>query len=104
MDNDSTLAQVRAALDTCLADQLLNIAKERQTCKFVNADLHLAWADVLEELALVDEVIFALNLALRDDPERASIYEVCHGIILRNLDCLDPHWPWCQLAIRLARR
>lgn len=102
MDNDSTLAQVRAALDTGLADQALNIAKERQTREFVNADLHLAWADVLEELALVDEVIFELNLVLRDDPERASIYEVCHGIILRNLDCVDPHWPWHQLGIRLA--
>ncbi len=41
MDNDSTLAQVRAALDTGLADQALNIAKERQTCEFVNVDLYL---------------------------------------------------------------
>lgn len=94
MDNDSTLAQVRAALDAGLADYALNIAKERQTREFVNADLHLAWADVLEELALVDEVIFELNLVLRDDPKRASIFEVCHGTILRNLDCLDLHWPW----------
>jgi hypothetical protein len=104
MDNESTLAQVRAALDTGLAHQALNIAKERQTCEFVNANLHSAWADVLEELALVDEVIFELNLVLRDDPERASIYEVCHGIILRNLDCVDPHWSRRQLGVRLARR
>lgn len=104
MDNDSTLAQVRAALDTGLADQALNIAKERQTCELVNADLHLAWADVLEELALVDEVISELNLALRDDPERASIYDVSHGIILGNLDCMDPDWPRYQLGLWLARR
>lgn len=75
MINDSTLAQVRAAVDAGLAEEALEIAKVRQTREVVDADLHLAWADILEEMVATDDVIFELNLALRDDPERISTYE-----------------------------
>jgi hypothetical protein len=75
MINDPTLSQVRAALDAGLTDEALNTAKARQTRDTVNPDLHLNWADILEELVLPDDVIFELNLALRDDPDRASTYE-----------------------------
>ncbi|MGC8658914.1 MAG: CRISPR-associated primase-polymerase type A1, partial [Desulfomonilaceae bacterium] len=75
MINDSTLAQVRAAVDAGLAEEALDIARVRQTREVVDADLHLAWADILEEMVATDDVIFELNLALRDDPERISTYE-----------------------------
>jgi hypothetical protein len=72
---DSILSRSRAALDGGLSEEALNIAQSRNTRDIADADLHLEWADILEELVLPDEVIFELNLALRDDPDRVSTYE-----------------------------
>ena len=75
MISDSIFLNVRNALDNKLPEEALRIARERQTRDMVDADLHLAWADILEELVTTDDVIFELNLALRDDPDRVSTYE-----------------------------
>lgn len=102
MINDSTLAQVRAAVDAGMAGEALHIATARQTREVVDADLHLAWADILEEMVATDDLIFELNLALRDDPERISTYERLAEIYLdqgqpqraaRVLSRLVEKWP-----------
>jgi len=45
------------------------LAKSRDTREIRDASLHLRWAEVLEELGLIDDLIMELNLAVRDDPE-----------------------------------
>lgn len=49
-------------------DQAAELARRRDTKPVHDSALHLAWADLLEEMGLVDEVILELNLATRDDP------------------------------------
>jgi len=45
------------------------LAKSRETREIRDPALHLLWAEVLEELGLIDELIMELNLVIRDDPE-----------------------------------
>jgi hypothetical protein len=59
---DSILSSLRAALDGGLSEEALNIAQSRNTRDIADADSHLEWADILEELVLPDDVIFELNL------------------------------------------
>ncbi len=54
--------------------QALSLAQGRETKEVRDPELHLAWADILEELGLVEEVILELHLALRDDPGNAGLY------------------------------
>lgn len=68
------LEQVRASLDKGLSDQAAALARARDTRNIKDAAVHLQWADLLEELGLVDEVVLELNLAIRDDPERSDVY------------------------------
>ncbi len=69
-----SILEVGELLAEGLLDQAIALAKERQTRSIHDHELHVAWADVLEEMGLVDDVILELNLAIRDDPNRLEIY------------------------------
>ena len=44
------------------------IAKKRDTTQIIDAKHHLIWADLLEEMGLIKDVMLELQLAIRDDP------------------------------------
>ncbi len=48
-------------------------AHARNTMDMRDFAVHVRWADALEELGLMDQVILELNLALRDQPDDANI-------------------------------
>ncbi|MBF0121387.1 MAG: hypothetical protein HQK79_21360 [Desulfobacterales bacterium] len=50
-------------------------AKQRETQPVEDSAFHLKWAEVLENLNLFDDVIFELNLAIRDDPKNPETYK-----------------------------
>lgn len=52
--------------------QVRDLALARNTKAISDPALHLAWADLLEEIGLIEEVILELNLAIRDDPDRVG--------------------------------
>ncbi len=58
-----------------LRDEAVALARSRNTKEASDPDLHLQWADVCEELNLIDDVIGELNMAVRDSPNRAETYE-----------------------------
>lgn len=72
--DSSSLADARALFADGHLDRAVALAKSRDTRSVHDHELHVAWADVLEELGLMDEVILELNLAIRDDPERLDVY------------------------------
>ncbi len=69
------IEQARAAIRAGLKDEALALVKSRNTRETCDPDLHLQWADVCEELNLIDDVIGELNMAVRDGPNRAETYE-----------------------------
>jgi len=68
MNPAHSLEQVKALLEQGLKDDARALAKSRDTRNLHDANLHRRWADLLEEMGLVEEVVLELNLALRDDP------------------------------------
>ncbi len=66
----------------------LALARERRTKDLHDPALHLAWADLLEELGLVDDAVQELNLALREAPEN---HAVCLRLADIYLDQGKPH-------------
>ncbi|WP_449243772.1 CRISPR-associated primase-polymerase type A1 [Desulfobacca acetoxidans] len=72
--NDTLLEQVNAALTSGRPDQAQSLALSRDTRDLRDPALHLAWADLLEELGLIDEVVKELHLALRDNPDNPALY------------------------------
>jgi hypothetical protein len=81
-DVQEILSRTRARLSDGEIDQATVLARDRDTRTVRDSDLHLAWADLLEELGLMDEVILELNLAIRDDPERLEIYPRLAEVLL----------------------
>lgn len=81
-DVQALLSRTRTCLSEGMPDQAETLARGRDTRALRDSDLHLAWADVLEELGLMDEVILELNLAIRDDPERLAIYPRLAEVLL----------------------
>lgn len=73
MSNDM-LSQARESLTAGHPEQAHTLALSRETREVHDAGLHLGWADLLEELGLVDDVLKELHLALRDDPDNATLY------------------------------
>jgi len=55
-------------------DEAVATAKSRQTRDLRDAAAHLRWADLLEELGMTDDLIYELNLAIRDDQENKGAY------------------------------
>ncbi len=74
MAADPLIQEILGLLSLGQADQARVQAQSRDTKAIADYSLHLAWADLLEELDLMDEVILELNLAIRDDPDREETY------------------------------
>ncbi len=68
------LSKCQEALDRGETEIATSLARSRDTRGIKDAATHLAWAEFLEELGLMDEVILELNLALRDDPQQQETY------------------------------
>lgn len=68
------LDQARKHIQSGHADMAIADVRERNTRDIRDPDLHLQWADLCEELGRIDEVIFELNLALRDRPEDVTVH------------------------------
>jgi tetratricopeptide (TPR) repeat protein len=63
-------------------------------------DLHLAWADLLEELGLPEEAALELHLALRDAPERLELYDRLGELYLDQGQPLKAAHMWNDLVKR----
>ena len=74
MNPENLMQQVREAIDAGLMDEAVSIAKSRETKESIDPDMHLAWADVCEELNLTDDLIGELNMVVRDAPGRADAF------------------------------
>jgi len=57
MNPENLVQQAREAIDAGLMDEAVSIAKSRETKESIDPDMHLAWADVCEELNLTDDLI-----------------------------------------------
>jgi hypothetical protein len=79
-------------------DQAADLARSRDTKSVTDAALHLAWADLLEEMGLVDEVVLELNLAVRDDPENKGTYTRLAEIYLDQGQWRRAAQVWSELA------
>lgn len=82
MSPDASLERAKAAMESGLLDEALSIAQERETRELANVNLHLGWANVLEDLGLPDQAALELNLAIRDAPQRADTYQKLSEIYL----------------------
>jgi hypothetical protein len=94
------LRQCQEALSQRLMDKASSLAQQRQTKDLHDPALHLAWADLLEELGLVEEVVLELNLAIRDEPERQETYARLGEIYLDQGKPLQAAHLWGQLVKR----
>ncbi|MFH0822119.1 MAG: tetratricopeptide repeat protein, partial [Pseudomonadota bacterium] len=74
MNIDATLAEVRSYLKDGLHEQAAQSVAGVDTRKVRDSAVHLAWAEVFEELGFMDELILELNLSIRDDPDRLETY------------------------------
>ena len=74
MTDIDLFAQVQNALATGNVHEAQALALSRETRDQHDAAVHLAWAGLLEEMGLIDEVLKELHLALRDDPGNAALY------------------------------
>jgi len=66
--------EIRQALRQGHREQAEALALSRQTKDLQDPALHLAWAEILEELGLIDELVKELHLAVRDDPGNRALY------------------------------
>jgi len=68
------LSQIRDLLQAGRTGEAATLAGLRETRDIHDAAVHLQWAEILEELGLIDEVVMELNLAIRDDPEKTDAH------------------------------
>ncbi|MDQ7785806.1 MAG: CRISPR-associated primase-polymerase type A1 [Desulfomonilaceae bacterium] len=74
MNIDATLAEVKSCLEDGLKERAIELASSVDTRTVRDSAVHLAWAEVFEDLGLMDELILELNLSIRDDPDRLETY------------------------------
>lgn len=100
MNQDPRLAQAREALTREAADEARALAKARNTKGVRDEELHLAWAEVLEELGLLEDLILELNLAIRDNPERLETYTRLAEVMMDHGEHLRAAKVWTALIKR----
>ena len=71
---ETLLSQIRDLLQAGRTGEAATLAGLRETRDIHDAAVHLQWAEILEELGLIDEVVMELNLAIRDDPEKTDAH------------------------------
>jgi hypothetical protein len=76
------------------------LALGRDTKGVQDGEVHLRWADLLEELGLFEDVVLELNLALRDDPDQEETYARLAEIYLDQGQPLRAAHLWGQLVKR----
>jgi len=75
MENrEALLSQVRDLSAAGRRGEAEALAMSRESKEIRDAALHIRWAEALEELGLIDELIMELNLAVRDDPENRDAH------------------------------
>lgn len=103
MTTANSLEQIRALINNGQTEQALTLVQSRDTRAVHDPALHLAWADLLEELGLVDEVVQELNLAIRDDPEDKGTYNRLAEIYLDQGRLDRAAHTWGALAQKFPR-
>jgi hypothetical protein len=103
MTEPALLGLVKQLLTEGRRQEALERALIRDTKSIADPALHLAWAELLEELGLVEEVILELNLAIRDDPERLETYRRLAEIHLDQGQPLKAAQVWGALVKRRPR-
>ena len=66
--------QARQAFENGQIEISREIATQRKTKSVHDADYHVRWADMLDELGMPNEAIRELNYAIRDNPDRLDVY------------------------------
>lgn len=94
------LTQCRNLLAQGQQEKARTLVRARQTKDQRDPELHLAWAELLEELGLPEEALVELHLALRDDPERLELYERLSELYLDRGQPLKAAHLWEGLAAR----
>ena len=100
MSQDPLYQKTRHLLSQGNHEQAQALAAGRRSKDVCDPTLHLAWAELLEELGLVEEVILELNLAIRDDPERLETYRRLAEIYLDQGQPLKAAQVWGALVKR----
>ncbi|MCX5863374.1 MAG: CRISPR-associated primase-polymerase type A1 [Deltaproteobacteria bacterium] len=100
MNPENLMQQVRETINAGLLTEAISMAKSRTTRDTLDCDLHLAWADILEDLDLTDEVIQELNLAIRDDPDRTDTYTRLAEVYLDQGHPNRAARVWSELILR----
>ncbi|MBN1546785.1 MAG: hypothetical protein JW902_09015, partial [Syntrophaceae bacterium] len=94
------LEQARELLIQGHHDQVLDLVQHRDSKSIRNAGLHLRWADLLEEMGMIDQAVFELNLAIRDDPASEKSYVRLSEIYLDQGYPLKAARIWATLSER----
>jgi hypothetical protein len=68
-----SLEKIRSLIEKGQIDTARSLAQNRSTRSITDANIHLEWAELLEDLELYDHVLTELNLAARDAPARPDI-------------------------------
>jgi hypothetical protein len=71
--NHDEIETIRGLWTNGNTEEARSASLNRETKSVIDADLHLAWAGLLGELGLFDEVLKELNLANRDAPDTPAI-------------------------------
>ncbi|MFH1122585.1 MAG: tetratricopeptide repeat protein, partial [Pseudomonadota bacterium] len=72
---DDIYASVRSLVRDDRHQEAVALSANRDTKAVTDAQLHLRWAALLEEMGLMDGAVVELNLAIRDDPHEESAYK-----------------------------
>jgi hypothetical protein len=74
-DLKSLLNQAQKELENGQSEKARVIVENRRTVDLHDPDQHLRWADLCEELGMIDDVILELNFALRDQPGNVTLHQ-----------------------------
>ncbi len=74
-DAKSLLNQVQKELEIGEREKAKTIVQSRRTGDLRDPNLHLQWANLCEELGMIDDVILELNFVLRDQPGNVTIHQ-----------------------------
>lgn len=101
---DVTLLEIRRCLAAGDAARAAEMARRRETREVKDPHLHLRWADLLEEMGLIDDLVTELNLAVRDDPSRQEVSMRLAEVYLDQGQPRRAARVWAELSAKDPRR